>query len=210
MTTINIKKRLIVFLCIAMGFTLSGFGQSARLDLNNLQKLGDKASSVNDVTLDGSMLQFASKFMNDGDSEEAQVKSLLKDLQGIYIKNFEFEHDNEYSPADVEAIRSQLKSPVWVRMVESRSRHDHEINEIYLAKEGDKVIGLAIVVVAPKELTVVNIVGPIDINKISQLTSQIVPRHDKDKDDKGKDKDKTTQKKGQKAATESAHENDED
>jgi Domain of unknown function (DUF4252) len=206
MTTINTKKRLIVFLCIAMGFTLSGFGQRARLDLNNLQKLNDKASSVNDVTLDGSMMQFASKFMNDGDSEEAQVKSLLKDLQGIYIKNFEFEHDNEYSAADVEAIRSQLKAPVWVRMVESRSKHDHEINEIYLAKDGDKVIGLAIVVVAPKELTVVNIVGPIDINKISQLTDQIAPRHDKD----DKDKDKNRQKKGQKAATESAHENDED
>ncbi len=209
MTTINTKKQLIVFFCMAIGFTLSGLGQSARLDLNNLQKLNDKASSVNDVTLDGSMMQFASKFMNDGDSEEAQVKSLIKDLRGIYIKNFEFEHDNEYSAADVEAIRSQLKSPVWVRMVESRSKHDHEINEIYLAKDGDKVIGLAIVVVAPKELTVVNIVGPIDINKISQLTNQIAPRHDKDDKD-NKEKDKNRQKKGQKTATESAHENDED
>ncbi|HLY97919.1 MAG TPA: DUF4252 domain-containing protein [Candidatus Angelobacter sp.] len=207
MTTINTKKRLLVFLCMAMGFTLSGFGQSAKLDLNNLQKLNDKAATVNDVTLDGSMMQFASKFMNDGDSEEAQVKSLIKDLQGIYIKNFEFEHDNEYSPADVEAIRSQLKSPVWVRLVESRSKHDHEINEIYLAKDGDKVIGLAIVVVEPRELTVVNIVGPIDLDKVSQLKDQIVPRHDKDDKD---NKDKAKQKKGQKAATESAHENDED
>jgi hypothetical protein len=206
MTTINVKKQLIVFFCMAMGFTLSGLGQNARLDLSNLQKLTDKAAEVNDVTLDGSMLQFGSKFMKDGDSKQAQVKSLLKDLQGIYIKNIEFEHDNEYSAADVEAIRTQLKSPPWVRMVESRSKHGHEIDEIYLAKDGDKVIGLAIVLAEPKELTVVNIVGPIDLDKVGQLTDQIVPRHDKD--DKGKDK--TRQKKGQKAATESAHENDED
>ncbi|HET6841344.1 MAG TPA: DUF4252 domain-containing protein [Candidatus Angelobacter sp.] len=206
MTTININKRFLVFLCIAMGFTLSGFGQTAKLDLSSLQKLGDKASSVNDVTLDGSMLQLGSKFMKDGDSKQAQVKSLLKDLQGIYIKNIEFDHDNEYSAADVESIRSQLKSPVWVRMVESRSKHGHEIDEIFLAKDGDKVIGLAIVLAEPKELTVVNIVGPIDLDKVSQLTDQIVPRHDKD----DKDKDKAKQKKGQKAATESANENDED
>jgi Domain of unknown function (DUF4252) len=209
MTTINTKKRLIVFLCMAMGFTLSGLGQNARLDLSNLQKLTDKAAEVNDVTLDGPMLQFASKFMKDGDSKEAQVKSLLKDLQGIYIKNFGFEHDNEYSAADVEVIRSQLKSPVWVRMVESRSKHGHEIDEIFLAKDGDKVIGLAIVLAEPKELTVVNIVGPIDLDKVGQLTDQIVPRHDKDDKD-NKEKDKNRQKKGQKAATESAHENDED
>lgn len=152
--------------CIA----LPGLAQNARLELKNLEKLSSKASEVNDVTLDGAMLQLASKFMDaDDDPESAQVKDIIKDLKGIYVKNFEFDAPNQYSQADVQAIRAQLTGPGWQRIVESRSEHAKESNEIYLMKHGDLITGLAILVAEPTELTVVNLVGPIDINKLAAL-----------------------------------------
>ena len=144
--------------------------QNGRLELKNLDKLSGKAAEVNDVTLDGPMLELAWKFMEaDHDPEAAQLKEVLKGLKGIYVKNFEFDGPNQYSQEDVEAIRAQLAGPGWSRIVESHSRRSKERDEIYILKQGDNVAGLAILVAEPTELTVVNIVGVIDINKLGEL-----------------------------------------
>jgi hypothetical protein len=147
-----------------------GLAQTAKLQLNNLEKLSDKAAEVNDVTLEGAMLELASKFIEaDHDPEAAQLKEVLKGLKGIYVKNFEFDEPDQYSQADVDAIRAQLSAPGWTRIVESRSRHSREHDEIYVMKQGDSIAGLAILVAEARELTVVNIVGNIDISKLALL-----------------------------------------
>ncbi len=156
---------------------LPAFAQNAKLELKNLEKLSSKASEVNDISLDGAMLQFAAKFLEKDDSEEAEIKDLLQNLKGIYIKSFEFDKDNQYSQADVEAIRAQLTSPGWTRMVESRSNHQHETDEIFLMKERDAITGVAILVAEPRELTVVNIVGPINMDKLASLESLVGESH---------------------------------
>src|SRR5947199_10792568 len=102
-------------LCLSV---LRGYGQdAAKLQLANLNKLSDKAARVTDVTLDGSLLQFAvnliEKAENEGDKELAQIQSIVKGLKGIYIKSFEFDAASQYSKADVEAVRARLVSPRW-------------------------------------------------------------------------------------------------
>ncbi|HLW52447.1 MAG TPA: DUF4252 domain-containing protein [Candidatus Angelobacter sp.] len=143
--------------------------QNGRLELKNLDKLSSKAADVNDITLDGAMLELAGNFMGASHEPDAEMKNVLKGLKGIYIKNFEFDEPNQYSQEDVEAIRAQLTGPGWTRIVESRSRRSKEHDEIYILKQGDKVAGLVILVAEPKELTVVNIVGFIDVNKLGTL-----------------------------------------
>jgi len=147
-----------------------GLAQNPRLQLNNLDKLNSRAAEVNDVTLDGALLELASKFVDaDHDPEAAQVKEVLQGVKGIYIKNFEFDEPDQYSQADVDAIRAQLAAPGWTRIVESRSRRSREHDEIYVMKQGDNITGLVVLVAETRELTVVNIVGNIDINKLSLL-----------------------------------------
>lgn len=149
-----------------------GWAQDAKLQLNNLEKLSDKAAEVNDVTLEGQLLELAWKFIEaDHDPEAAQLKEVLQGLKGIYVKNFEFDEPDQYSQADVDAIRAQLAGPGWTRIVESRSRRSREHDEIYVMKQGqgDRIAGLAILVAEARELTVVNIVGNIDVNKLSLL-----------------------------------------
>jgi hypothetical protein len=149
-----------------------GFGQSARLQLDNLNKLSDKAARVTDVTLDGSLLQFAvdmiQKLDDEGDKEVAQLKSIVKGLKGIYIKSFEFDGPGQYSKADVEAVRSQLTSR-WTRVVQSVDKRNNEHDEIYLLKNGEHVAGVLILVAEARELSVVNIVGEVPVDKIAAL-----------------------------------------
>jgi hypothetical protein len=188
--------------------TLPGFAQSAKLELNNLEKLNSKAAEVNDVTLEGPLLELAWKFIEaDHDPEAAQLKEVLKGLKGIYVKNFEFDEADQYSQADVDAIRAQLAGPGWSRIVESRSRRSREHDEIYVMKQGDGIAGLAILVAEARELTVVNIVGNIDINKLSLLDGHFgIPdeegahhkrKHKNDDARPGKDKDKDKNDKAQ-------------
>ena len=153
--------------------SLPAFGQNPRLDIKNLEALAKKASEVVDVNLDGSLLKLASKFMTDEDDQEAL--DVIKNLKGVYVKSFTFEKPGDYSPADVDAIRSQLQAPAWSRIVSARSKHDGENAEIYLmtAADGGKVLGMAIICAEPTEFTVVNIVGPVDIDKLSQLEGKM-------------------------------------
>jgi hypothetical protein len=141
-------------------------GQQVKWDYS---KLAARASDSVEVTLDGSMLRLASKFLSGEDQEEAQVKKLVAGLKGIYVKSFEFKNEGQYSAADVEAFRSQLRSPVWQRIVNVRSKEDGENAEVYIKPEGKGIGGLAIIATAPKELTLVNIVGPIDLDSLSEL-----------------------------------------
>src|SRR4029077_10809582 len=126
--------RIIVGLVLCC-FAACGYGQNARLQLTNLDKLSDKAAHVTEVTLDGALLELAAKFMEmDNDPEAAQLKDIIRNLKGIYIKSFEFDEASQYSQADVEAIRTQLAAPGWAKIVTDVDKRSGEKNEIYLLK----------------------------------------------------------------------------
>lgn len=170
-------SRLLLGLLVSV--SLSAYGQDARIQIKHLEKLEEKAAEVVDVTLDAPMLQLAVKFMSDKRSpEEAQARDFVKKLKGIYVKSFEFDKEGEYTQADLDSIRAQLRAPAWARIVGVRSKRDRENAEVYLRTEGDNnILGLTVIAAEPKELTVVNIVGPIDIDKLSELEGQLgVPR----------------------------------
>ena len=175
---ISTKTSLTLFaVALLSTFSLPALGQNPRLDIKNLEALAKKASEVVDVNLDAPLLKLASKFMTDEDDREGL--EVIKDLKGVYVKSFTFDKPGDYSPADVEAIRSQLQAPAWSRIVSAQSKHEGENTEIYLmtGADGGKVLGMAIIDVEPTELTVVNIVGPIDIDKLSQLEGKMgIPR----------------------------------
>ena len=128
---ISINPALILFGAMLLGaFSPPAFGQNPKLDIKNLEPLAKKASEVVDVNLDGALLKLAAKFMTDEDDREGL--EIVKNLKGIYVKNFEFDKPGEYSQADVEAIRGQLQKPVWSRIVSTQSKHDGETTEVYL------------------------------------------------------------------------------
>jgi hypothetical protein len=97
------------------------------------------------------------------------MKEVISGLTGVYVKSFEFDREGVYSDADVESIRRQLKTPGWTRVVNIDSKRDREQVEMYVWRQGEQSGGLAILAAEPKELTVVNIVGRVDLTKLGAL-----------------------------------------
>ena len=144
--------------------------QDSRIQMASLDHLAAKASQTVDVTIDGRLMRLASKLLkNDGD--EKLVKDLLVGIKGIYVKSFEFENDNQYSSADVESIRTQLRGPSWSRLVNFTSKKEGNL-EVYVLLNGETIGGLTVLSIDDREFTVVNIVGPVDLEKLSKLEGQ--------------------------------------
>lgn len=153
-------------------------GQDVTIPVN-VERLAAKAIETVSVTLDGALLQLAAKFLSSTDREQSAVKNLISNLKGIYVRSFEFAGPGQYSDADVESLRSQLKAPQWSRMASVRSQKDGEDIDVFFKMEQDKIAGLVVIAAEPSELTFVNIVGPIDLDQLAALSGQFgIPKLD--------------------------------
>ena len=168
----TISRTALISMLFVIATTITTHAQDPRIRLAHLDYLAKKASETVDVNIDERLIQLAAKLFNDKDEDEAKVKKLVNGLKGIYVKSFEFENENDYSSADVDSIRSQLREPVWSRLVNVTSKRDG-IVEVYIALNGSDVLGLAVLSAEPKELTVVNIVGPVDLEKLAKLEGNL-------------------------------------
>jgi len=170
MTKLNLKLPAILGLALLLlGFVpIVEAQQNARLQIDHLDKLFPNAVETVDVQLEGALLQVASKFLSNK-PEEAAIKDLISSLKGVYVKGAEFDSDGQINEADIDVVRTQLRSPGWERIVGVRSKRQGENVEVYLMMDAGIISGVGVLVYAPKELYVVNVVGPIDPEKISQL-----------------------------------------
>jgi hypothetical protein len=180
MTRLLISFMLSIIASVAAPFSASAQGTRLNLDLPDMAA---KASETVDVTLDGAMLRLAGKFLSSTDADERAAKEMINGLTGIYVRSYEFEHEGEYDKTQAERIRTQL-GPSWKKIVKVSSRTKEDV-DIYVDTNGDAVTGLLIISAEPKEFTVVNIVGPVDIDKLAGLEGQFgIPHISRDLKDK--------------------------
>ncbi len=164
----------------------------AQLQIESLEPLATKANQIVDVSLPESLLRLIPvNAIKTNDVSAADLKAIVAGLKGVYVRNFEFNNTGEYGEADIAPIRTQLRAPGWTRFVNVINKKDGRNVEVYLmsAPQGARVEGLAILAVEPKQLTVVNIIGIIDIEKLSKLEGQFgIPELgiEVDKDDEKK------------------------
>jgi Domain of unknown function (DUF4252) len=159
----------LILLLLLAGLLSKATAQTARVQLSQLDHLSSKASETVDINIDERLLQMASKLLSDPDDKD--VKDVVSGLKGIYVKSYEFEHEGEFAESDYDSIRQQVSGPGWSRIVTVNSKKEGSV-EVYLLTVGDAVSGLVLVSVEPKELTVVNIVGPVDLQKLAKLEGQ--------------------------------------
>ena len=141
--------------------------------------LAARASHVTEVTLDKTMLAFASKFMDaKGDSkddkEQQAVKQMIQGLQGVYVREYEFDKDHSYSAEDLEGLRKYFESSSWSPMVKERNRKGKdggyaESTDVLVKLVDNKMQGLFVLDAEAKELTLVLILGPIDMEALGKL-----------------------------------------
>lgn len=168
-----IRSLVCALACVAVLTPGRAFAQTAQLRLDQFDALASRAKEAVNVSLDQSMMQMAGAFLAGAsgaakNSAEAVkgIADVVAGLKGIYVRNFSFEKDGAYSPKDLESVRAQLKAP-WTSIV--TTREEHETIDVYTWPENGQIGGLAVVVVEPKQVTVVNLVGKIDITKLASL-----------------------------------------
>jgi hypothetical protein len=168
-----IKTFVLVTTTLILAAAAHAQGQPAaggRLRLDSLEKLAPKASEVVNIEIDGILIKFAGSILSDEDADERAVKELVAGLKGVYVRSYEFKSEGQFAEADVAAVREQLRAPGWSRVMDVKSRGlDFGDGEVYLATAGGRVEGFALLVVGPREVTVVNIVGALDLAKLRQL-----------------------------------------
>jgi len=160
---------------------LPAWAQEIKLPVN-LEALSGKAEETVSVSMDKSMLQLAGRFLHDKDDDQADIRKLLAGLDGIYVRSFQFSQEGEYSMADVEAVRSQLQSPAWGRLVGVRSKHGDHVDVYFKDGGSGRLGGIVVIAAEPRELTIVNILGTLDPEKLVDLGGEFgIPRFESSK-----------------------------
>jgi hypothetical protein len=147
----------------------SGAQLKGQLRIPEFASLADKASESVNVTLDSQLLGMGCRFLNADDPEQADVKKLCNGLSGIYVRSYTFDKDFAYPKADVEGVRRQLSGPGWSRIVEARSNKENTDVDVFVLIDNGKARGLGIIASEPRQFTVVNIVGSIDLEQLHSL-----------------------------------------
>jgi hypothetical protein len=171
-------RKFILTLLLAAAVAMPASAQSINLDFPGL---AEKADEMVDITLDSTMLKLASKFLSSTDHEEGAVRDMIQGLKGIYVRSYSFDKDNAYDRSVIDKVRGQLGSN-WKPLVTVRSKTRDNVN-IFADMAGEKIVGLVIISADPQEFTVVNIVGPVDIEKLASLQGEFgIPHFTKGED----------------------------
>jgi Domain of unknown function (DUF4252) len=131
--------------------------------------LAAKAANVTEVTLGKNMLGFAAKFMDDKDSDDAATRQLIQGLDGIYVRDYEFDKEGEYSPDDVDKLRRSFESSEWTAIVREREKKSGESTDVMMKMVNGESQGMFILSAEPKELSIVLILGPIRMDQLGAL-----------------------------------------
>jgi len=145
--------------------------QGGRIQMDNLSRLAAKASETVDVTVDSAMLKKSVGFLAGRGGDTEKIQQLIEGITGIYVKSYKFDVPNAYSDEDVESVRKQVAREGWSRIVGVKGKN--ELTEVYLWKEGGANGGLVVIAAEPDELTIVNIVGTVDLTSLAALGPMI-------------------------------------
>lgn len=147
------------------------------LKLPSFDALAAKAVSSVNVTLDGPLLSAAAGFLDPNNPDDAAAMEVIHGLTGIYVRSYTFDTDFAYPVAKIDAVRKQLAAPGWQQIVSVRNNKEGTKVDIYLSMDQGLANGLAIISSGPREFTIVNIVGSIDLQKLRRLEGKLgIPR----------------------------------
>ena len=187
-----IKHSLKFILLSLFVLPIAANAQDARLRFEKLTGLETRARDVVEVNIDGKLLELAKRVMvkvNDRDAKK--VAQAISGLKGIYVRVFNFENENEYNMADIDEIRAQLQSPGWERLANVRSKKNNQKVDVYTMFTGDVMSGVAVVVSESKSIAVVNVIGPIDIELLAEMSGKLnIPKIDIERDSENQPKTK--------------------
>lgn len=162
------------------------------------KELAARASNVTEVTLGKNMLAFAAKFLNGKNSDDEATRRLINGLDGIYVREYEFDKEGQYTSVDIDKLREYFETTEWSPIVKERERKNAETTDVMVKLVNGEPHGMFILEAEPKELTIVLILGPVRMEDLGKLKGigGLGALGDIPGASHGKDKDKDKDKKG--------------
>lgn len=184
-TNHTIKFILLSLVLLAAAVTAATAQDAARLRFEKLNALETKAQDVVEVNMDGKLLELAKRVLvKVNDPNAKNIGQAISGLKGIYVRVYNFANENEYNIADIDEIRSQLQSPGWERLANVRSKKNNQKVDVFTMFTGDVMSGVAVVISESKSVALVNVIGPIDIDLLAEMSGRLnIPKIDIEKDD---------------------------
>lgn len=164
--SIRTALALLVLTVIATAVAQDVEGEAA-LEFATLE---DKADEVVKVNLWGRPLEHAKKVLGLRKNVTDSVRGFMSGLTAVYRRTYRF-RGKDASKDDVEPVHRQLAEGGWVPLIETEDRQKPESLSVYSYSSDDEVTGMTVVSRGPDEITVVKIMGPMDLEALSAIGS---------------------------------------
>ena len=146
-------------------------GAKVDVDLPNLK---EKADEVVEVNLEGKSLEDGSRLLAIRQGVSGSMKSLLNGLKGIYRRTYRFGAGAVgFVDEDVDPIYQKMTGEGWSNVLDVHDKSKRESVTVYSYVENEAVVGVTVVSSDPNEVTVVNIVGAVDLDTLIEMSEQM-------------------------------------
>lgn len=166
------KYLVLIFMALLLG--ASAWAQSTRLedmpgyvDFGSLDTIyGEPRVMIN---IGGPLMQLLSAAAQH--SDDPQAAALMRDLEGVRINIYNTAGNQGPALAQMGKARAALEARQWQPFVQVNE--DGENVQMFTRIEGDKMQGMAIMVVNEEEAVFLNILGEIDPAQVGRVVDQL-------------------------------------
>jgi hypothetical protein len=172
---------IVVVLAAAVVFTaalalpVSVAAQGARLKLD-LGDLAARATEEVNISVDKSTLEWAIQAVDSKGGDAEKLRELMKELEAITVQVMEFK--GEKTPSWDELMQAaggvmkQIEGPQWKPIVSVTGKEEGKPEFVRISLFNDsagEVGGLAVLVLEPTEVVLVNMVGKVRLDQLGTL-----------------------------------------
>lgn len=143
--------------------SIAAFAEQA-LDLSSLKGLEAKARESTSIDLGQEQLKLMMGFTSGGNGD---LQKLARTIELVQVRTFGFDKDNMYSMADMETLRQKVKASDFVPFLSHKEKGG--FTEILMRKGPNGLRGFVLLTAEAREITVINIIGDLDLNTLSKL-----------------------------------------
>ena len=125
-----------------------------------------KAKEKAEITLEGPLLAQALQMAPD------KLKGAGANISRVLVRHYEFEQTGQYSDPTWRAFANRSPTAGWSRVL--NIKEEHESVEIYMLSQNGKPGGFLLIAAEQKELTVVHVVGSIDLASLQEVVNSTI------------------------------------